>query len=498
MIRRFTKIFKYFLIAITVFSLIIAIYVFAKPETYSFWDIEYMPDGKIIASVSGWPPIGSPTLWDWQKDKQFPLPIFPEKRFYPGFLSISPDGNYLAVSTFGDGQMTTCHGEKFVALYNIGERKIVFSHSGYSPCFSPDGRKLVFTDKYDKDNNKEILIFNIDNQNIEGRIKMPKPCDDIYEDFLLLTSTSNSKGIPLVVSRLSNSYYTLGIVEVLNWHGIFAKLKHQETPGTKKILELMGKEGKNAISNWNYDLTIGEDSRRVVLKEFNRIIRKENLSAYEEFKDIVFPRKKNLIKDAKNGLLSAQRELNRRILQSIFTDEIADLNSTVLGVWDITKLKCVMKLHIKNTGKFVSMFAAGGKIFLLKQDEESALIKIDMKENRIRKTNLDKNILFGELSIDGKLLAFLCQDYKTLVIWDVNRNEEVRQINLPPTKTAIMSMTFSSDNKFLAVGTQFSTPYSGELYIYDLGNGKLVKVIKPGFDFGRAKIQKTIAGIMSQ
>ncbi len=475
---------KKFIILTTVIILLlftpIALYRVLCWDIFSFHDVCYSNDGKFLISAPGFFHPRYTFLWDcenWKERK------FPPSDFDHYFVTISPGDRFAAISQFG--------GDQNIALYDLSPKNIsyIYGFHGTSPCFSSNGRYFMFIDAEWKNDEVSMVIWDIENKKVFSRIGIPNP-NSAY-----LSPLPDSLGRNLVVSKSNRSKPFLFREEILDWQSILRKLKKQDTSSCRKIFEELDEESRKLISSWIPSKNVDEKTKRVLLRGINKIIERSNLHKYPEFQKLDFGEDKEYLKRwiKENISKKARYEFNRLVIGRVFSEEIAEFDSAIIRIWDIETSQCLKILFAGGVNEYSEVYTAKDKIILIISRNKAGVLIIDLKTNNRTKVELDDLIPYVlTVSNDGSLIAFLTDNFKSLKIWNLDKNMEVSKISVESFYTPIKCLKFSPDNKLLAVGSAFNNPRSGQLNIYDVQTGELKKSIKPKVESLRTWLHKIL------
>jgi len=434
-------------------------FVFFVPN-YSFFELKFSPDGCKLLSVSNF---GHVFFWDWKKGE-----LFSEISKVPARdISFSPCGKYYAFAGFSG-----------VKLYKSDSRDPIFQKSGIcgSVDFTNDGKKLVFS------SSREILIWDIDKQKYDGKINLPGP----PEDKLLVATIKSSYGNSFLVSgfdKLSKNTFLLGTDEILDWQDLIIRLKEHKNMPEKRIWDLLYNDSRNLIDKWHPDLPVDEKMKFKLVKELNRIIKMKKFYKPEYFKG----RDSKFSKTDKRGYHEPLDfeicRFNRRLIESIFQDEIASYNSGIVKLWDIESLKCVRTFHLDYNVYEIS--TRGNRVFVTCYQKE--LICIDVKHDTQKVIKFKEAPYYNTFSQDGKLMAYPgkydWRGNRPIKVFDLETSKEILKI---PGINNLRSMAFSPDNKVLAVGSIHIGFENGEIKLFDIKTGRKIKTLKPSVDFSES------------
>jgi len=160
-------------------------------------------------------------------------------------------------------------------------------------------------------------------------------------------------------------------------------------------------------------------------------------------------------------------------------------------IYDLN-LNEIKKYRISGVEKYSRVFATQMGIFVFKSDS-FGIMEIDPQTDNLKEIDIDGfSYPNAQISKNGSLIAFSTGqgDDQVARIWSINQNRKVRDISI--SEFPIQCIAFSPKDRYLAVGSRFRNPESGQLNIYSIGTGELVDKVHPFAEWLRLWIHKKV------
>ena len=142
-------------------------------------DPSWLPEGKRIVFTSGRD--GNGEIYVMDADGKNPRNLT-QNATHEADPSWSPDGKRIVFTSIRDGHVDAKWGLPTSEIYVMdadgkNQRRLTNNpHDDYSPSWSPDGRRIVFTSR--RDGNGEIYVMDADGQNLHNLTNHPE--DDYH------------------------------------------------------------------------------------------------------------------------------------------------------------------------------------------------------------------------------------------------------------------------------------------------------------------------------
>ena len=339
-------------------------------------------------------------------------------------IALSPDGKSI-VEGNSDGLIRIWGNDNNndVELLHDGKK-----HTNYNTAisinFSPDGNKIIYTDK-------DIQIWNRHNLKLEKSLKIKNGKYEASEGIYLTSLTQNNKYL-LAEGRQS----TTGKWRIKSLQSFLTNVSTDTTISSKIFHR--GKKMHVAFSPNNHYIGIIKDS----------II--ELLDVHKDKKLIEFKGHSSEIE---------------KIIFSNDDNYLASISNNNLKLWNCNQLKEHTSLQDMCKGVTDFAFSPNNKTIALIKSNIILLvdIKTGTEKTRLKKSN--KNIWKIIFSPNGNTIATINED-NTLNLW-----------NIETWKMILSEPNFQGQVIFGANGTRLISTYKKQIKIWNTNSGKLVSVI---------------------
>lgn len=351
-----------------------------------------------------------------------------------------------------------------IIILNKDDLSEVVEISGQKGIFSQDGKEYYFTNAVD--NIYSINVYNIENKTSTIKYRIFRPMSTDFSPELNIVSSINSNNIITISSYFDYDYDPLfGSNDVSSFSDLVIAIRKRDTTIKKRIYELMSDDERIFIDNLTIDKKINNDQQFKIISILNNIISTKTLDISDDSKTI---NRRRLIN-------------NRKIIEQAFPKLIVCKKDFTLMVNEING-------KLRNSKYFISskykdgFYSTNGKTYLY---GVSGCISIDNESKNIKQFYGDWISESGivKISNDGKMIAKI-KDLSRLQIWDIENNKLINEIKLPKRMNFVRALSFSQNNNAIAIGTPSRAGkkvyYKGEIQIYEVKTGRLLKILKPG------------------
>jgi len=417
-----------------------------------FSKLSFSPDGKTIASKNYTSQV---IFWNW-KERKISHKITYKYKLYAAYdFSYSPNGKYFAISGL-DG----------FRLYNTNNYELIYSYKGICTnlCFYPDGNLVAFI--VVKPNMYDIKILNIEKNKFMSGVKFSRVLEDFFN--LKFTFAQNNNYEPIIItffhdgSSCHDESYLMNVSEILRWNDFLRKLKLHNTEHTKLLWGLLSKRSQNIITQWNGESIPDINEKYQLLIDLNKIINS-----------------KSKIVNSSVKWKSSLRRLNRKFIETTFSKEVVKEEDTIIEIWNINKSKYNEYLIIENKN-INDIISRNSNVYMT---YNYGIRRIGFPIVYYKPMTFEERAHRFTFSPDGKFLAYISSSRsKKQKINIANIEIGLRYPSIIFNEPLpIRSIAFSPDNRFLALGTIWERR-NGEIRVYDIYSGKLVKILKTPLD----------------
>lgn len=460
--------FKWIIIFI-IFSLFVSYIIFERlregvgPAFFNY-SLDFSPDGKKIATV----PVG---IWDVEKGG---IMYWIKTEYRPDRVRWSPDGNYIAFTS-----------DEELHLYDVSAKQFIFSDkfrnkydslSIMKGCFSPDGNVYAYPCELES-GEIEIKLFDFNKLKVTEKIRGFRPVRRLVltavdfddENSWLVTGTVTSKKQPL-----------FGVDAIRDFDRFVSLLRNPKNEAQRCISDNLSKKTKLLLDSFNERPGVENELLGEIVRDFNRFILREDFGYNERYSAVNDTAQARKIKKTE-GYGNEKKEsyrLNRRLIESVYPDDILPSNQTSLTLWNV-KDKIVKKV-IPIDGHLASeIYSAKDRIFYFTRKDWKSLSSFNLSNGEHKlylKDMIDKHYPEStDISKDGKLIGTLYNDI-WVKVFDIEKNKLLW--NERAIRGRGRSLKFSPDGETLAVGSisiRKEIYEKGELIILNARSGKSIK-----------------------
>ena len=261
-----------------------------------------------------------------------------------------------------------------IITYSYLQAKVEFTMPFFSdpfPTAFQDSHGTAFPTRSfgirrEHENDYLMLRDNVDvlhylEENDRGEELIIDPCNETKPNQIILALIPPGKTLKETLDIVDRKIAPerLRKEDIKDWQGIIRKLKAQDSLPVRRIWSLLDKKGREAILHYKESKSQEESEKKLILKSLNKVIDDRNFYEKKVFEGMVIHKEVEFYtKDIGNNYSSKELEkrskrniqrLNRRLMESIFQEEIAAIGelqksplfSNHFGAYDILSIPCI-------------------------------------------------------------------------------------------------------------------------------------------------------------
>lgn len=439
-------------------------------------EIDFSDDGSLLLTKI------KVNVWNWKENRY--LRSFREGPFNSTIYSMS----------IGKGNRYCVYSDSFEAihLYDLEQKKEITTLPYGEFTFMPDGKRILTAQPSDRSNCIKLVLFDMEKEKVileREQLNNDFSSSKFFLDFYKVGWIKNDKGKTFCISysrrpKYDSNDFTVTEEDITDWSKFLLKLNKKSDQDVEILYASLTEEETGFLESLKQqDLDI--DSKAEIIKILNRIITGTGFN--EKLKNKGFMEKAKY--PDKNDFL------NRKALDSIFSDSLAPCHSTVVSLRNPQTLEVIRRFHFGSEKRDSDVRATNRKLYFIGlegnfRNRSWEVFRVDLKSGSMEKTK-DKQSgydYYMALSPDGRYLAQRTGGYydgrytgSSFKIWDFREKKYIRTIT-PNTGVKLEDIKFSPDGKYIAASSvsHFGIPgkINGKIKIFDVKNGKLVRELK--------------------